>query len=381
MTYQTLSELILLLLLAISAGRIFFIKNARLDPLSAVPLITLIFSMLQFFAFGLSIFEVLIFFLAFSLTIWNVRALARFKAKLVVDHYGILFVLISILNLILIIIVGVFAVLYRPVRIDMKKFNVDITTKSYSGSLDEAYSEYENPVRPKSASVKKYESKNAEPDEPKKIIAFIPSESSRLEFYEPFFAKLARDGYTVYAASFPTTDVHYFNSVLDVEPFRSSILTKYKYLGHKNYDKAMENKEKNLVREFTALLKLIPTGPQDSIFLVGDTVPHTAYLSATLNTTNKAVKGSFDLGTIPGYYTAGYGPVESGYPVFAKLLGYERDGTFYMASHIAGKLESYIQESLSVKTEMHPHEIETESDDTENLTTNAGDESDAGEAL
>ena len=67
--------------------------------------------------------------------------------------------------------------------------------------------------------------------------------------------------------------------------------------------------------------------------------------------------------------------------MFAKLLGYERDGTFYMASHIAGKLESYIQESLSVKTEMHPHEIETESDETENLTTNAGNESDAGEAL
>lgn len=355
MTYQTLSELILLLLLAISAGRIFFIKNARLDPLSVVPLVTLIFSILQFFAFGFSIFEFLVFFLALSLSIWNVRALARFRAKLVVDHYGVLFVLISILNLILIIIVGVFAVLYRPVRIDMKKFNVAVTTKNYSGSLDDGYIEYANPVKPKSASVKKYESKNAEPDEPKKIIAFIPSESSRLEFYEPFFAKLARDGYTVYAASFPTADVHYFNSVLDVEPFRSSILTKYKYLGHKNYDKAMENKEKNCVRQFTALLNLIPARSQDSIFLVGDTVSQTAYPSAFFNIKNAYVKGAFDLGTIPGYYTAGYGPVESGYPAFAKLLGHERDGTFYMASHIAGKLENYIQEALSVKAMPHKY--------------------------
>ena len=39
MTNQTISELLLLLFLAISCSRIFFIKNVRSDPLALLPLI------------------------------------------------------------------------------------------------------------------------------------------------------------------------------------------------------------------------------------------------------------------------------------------------------------------------------------------------------
>ena len=344
MTYQTLSELILLILLAVSSGRIFFIKNARLDPLSAVPLVTLVFSVLLFFAFGISIFEVIIFLLSLFVTIWNVRALLRFKAKLVVDHYGLSFVLISILNLILIITTGIFVWIYRPAKIDLKKFNVEVSVKNYSGTLDGGLTEYANPLRLKSATVKKYVSKDEDDTEPKKILAFIPSESSRVDFYEPFFVKLAHDGFTVYAATFSTRDLHYFNSIFDMEPLRSSLFIKHRYLDHDAYEKALENQTENLAREFIAFLKIIPSEPGDSIFLSGDGVPQASFAAAGKN---RNVRGSFDLSKITTYSTPGYGPVESTYPVLAKLLGFERDDGFYMASHIAGSLEKYVQETLT----------------------------------
>ena len=239
---------------------------------------------------------------------------------------------------------GVFAYLYRPAKIDRKKFNVEVTVKNYSGTLDEGLSEYSNPINLKSASIKKYVSKDEDPNAPKKIIAFIPSESSRLDFYEPFFVKLAHDGYTVYAANFYTKDLHYFNSVFDIEPFRSSLFIAHKFMDNPKYEAALENQTENLARQFIALQKLIPTTAQDSLFLVGDGVPKASFSTASKN---RNVKGSFDLSAIPTYSTPGYGPIESTYPILAKYMDLERDETFYMASHIAGIVEKSAQEILN----------------------------------
>ena len=82
------------------------------------------------------------------------------------------------------------------------------------------------------------------------------------------------------------------------------------------------------------------------MFIAGDGESQASY--STIKIAQKdMVRGTFDLSTISSYTTPGYGPVESTDPVLAKILGYPRDGSFYMSSHIAGLLEKYIDGVLN----------------------------------
>src|SRR5574344_1342521 len=88
MTDQTISELLVLFLLAIACARIFFHTQVKSDTLSVLPLVAFCVSILAIVAWGLSLIELVNLILSFFITLWNIRALLRLNAQLVIDHYG-----------------------------------------------------------------------------------------------------------------------------------------------------------------------------------------------------------------------------------------------------------------------------------------------------
>lgn len=357
MTYELLCELFLLALLGAACARIFFMQAAKQDPLSIFPIVAFILSILNILAFGISIFRILIIILAFVVAVWNTNALSRFRHKLVVDHYGILFSLASIVNLILIIVLAVFIIILRPGKIDTKKYGVTITSQTYAGSVEEGFYEYTSPSQNRSVFVKKYTSTDEtfNPFKESRTIIFVPGELSDVQSYEPFFVKLAHDGYTVYSADFYSKDIKWFGNLWDFKPFRKFAMLSCKQKKPEAYANATSQKSENFVKEVLALINIVSPSKSDRVFIAGDGESQASY--STIKIAGKdTVRGTFDLASISSYTTPGYGPVESTDPVLAKILGHPRDGSFYMSSHVAGLLEKYIDGVLNPAPAAKPTE-------------------------
>ena len=348
MTYELLSELFILALIGLSCARIFFMQAARQDFLAVVPLVTFILSILHLLSFGLSVFGILILGLSLLVTLWNANALSRLRHRLVVDHYGVFFSLSSIINLILAVVLAVFIIILRPGKIDTKKYGVTITSKVYAGTVEGGFHDYTSPSQKRTLFLKKYISTDvtSNPFNESRVIVFVPGELSSTDLYEPFFVKLARDGYTVYSADFYSDDVPWFGNFWDNQPFRRFALLFCKEKKPEIYAEAIKHKSENYVKSVLALIKMVEPSKSDRVFVVGDGENQSVYTEIR-GAEKSVVRGTFDIGTISSYSTPGYGPVESTDPFLAKYLGFKRDGSFYMSSHVAGILEKSIDEAVN----------------------------------
>ena len=404
MTNQTISELLLLLFLAISCSRIFFIKNVRSDPLALLPLIAFLLSVCNVFAWGVSIPEAAVCGLSFFVTLWNFRALLRLNGSLIIDHYSVRFIFISMINLGLTVLLAVPLFVFRPVRTDLHKFGVQKTVTAYKGSFSRGFREPEQPFERKTAFVTTYRAKEnraaatkaaggevspsgadaennpvpqsdaaaagagaggafspssaAAESSPvpqndaaaaaagasgrgRGTVLFIPNECAGTAIYEPFCAKLARDGWTVHTADFHSADAPWLGGIRDTQLLRRFLLVLRRLAGDEAYAELAALRTKRLEQAFTALLSLTAPDENDTVFLVCDGGTRDALFSVQKNST--VTDGSFDLSDIADYPTKGFGPVEQTDPLLATVLGVHRDGSLYMASHIATVLEEQMQ--------------------------------------
>lgn len=359
MNDQTISELLILLLLAISCSRIFFQRQVRSDVLSIIPVLALIISVLNFLAWGISLSSLVVFTLSFFVLIWNIRAILRLNAQLVIDHYGPLFVIISIINLGLVLFAGIFIFIHRPVKINEKKLNVSHTITSYSGSFATGFTEISKPFKKQNALVWKYELKTttgtttaanpnaaSKPVEPRKIILFMPDKCSSILDYEPFLVRLAHDGYIVYTADFHCKDLSWFNSFLDSSYTRQFTFLAKRTLKKNEFTAFAKTLTQKLAEEFSTLAQLVPLHDEDIVLMVGDQNALDALPLAQTKT--HFIDGTFNLATVEGYTTAGYGPIEQTDPFLAHFLGYERDSSLYMSAHLATSVEQAINGLASV---------------------------------
>lgn len=379
MTYETICQLFILALLGLSCARIFFAKNSRPDYLAVLPVISFIISILNLLAFGISVFGTLVMILAFFISSWNSNALSRLEHNLVLDGFSIFFTISSIIYLILVIVLSIFIVLLRPAKIDTKKYEVKITSQTLAGSFEEGFGEYKSPKQNRSMFIKKYVSKDESynPFNESRVIFFVPGELSKTDLYEPTLVKLAHDGYTVYSADFYSKDLPWFGNFLDQKFLRNFSMLYSKTKNLEAYTKATSQKTENFVKEVLAMINQISLSRSDKIFIVGDGESLASYATIKSAAKNK-VRETFDLSDIPSYSTPGYGPVESTNPLLAKRLGLERDGTFYMSSHIANLLEKSIDESLKpatvVKTEVPDDKISDETTSAESTESSESSE-------
>ncbi|MBP5696865.1 MAG: hypothetical protein J6X11_09530 [Treponema sp.] len=349
MTSQTLSQLLVLLLCGIASLRIFFIQDSRSDPVATVPSFALLISLLNILAFGCGPFEVANLALSVFAFIINFRSLLRFKSKLVVDHYSVLFILSSALNLIFVAVLLVLVLYYRPSKANLKKFNVRESSYSFYGNFSQGFKQIDKIFTLNSAVVKKYEAippKSQEAEEcnadAENIVLFVPNECCAIQDYEPILVKLAHDGYTVYAADFFPDDLHWFNDWRDFKSFRRSFMRWAKLYNKKAYREATMQKYQNLLDSYNSLAKMLDIKKGTFVFALSDDGLNDGG-SALHSASPDIIFGSFDIGDVPGNPTPGYGPVQQTDPVFARFLGLKRDRSLYMPSHVATVAEEKIR--------------------------------------
>lgn len=380
MASHFISEILVLFLLLLSSARFIFITRVHSDSLSIVPFVAFIISLLNILAWGLYALDILICLVSFFVAIWNLRALLRFLSHLVIDHYGPWFILISIINLLLIIAMTFLVIYFRPGMVNFKKYGVTYESKTYHGSFAEGFDLVENPFDLSSAQVWNYE-KIMEPQkeevqseeeaqsqeetvseekpqseevalkeeitpeektEARKIILFIPSKLASPEIYEGFYAKLAKDGYSVYTAEFNTKEQTYFKGIKNFRMFRRFFFINYYYKeGAASYTELLKQNREKLKAEFNSLIKIVSPSKEDFVFIVTEEDP-AEILDEVQSENAELIDGCYALSETSGYMTSGWGPVENTEPFSARILGVERDGSMYMSSHLASELEKTV---------------------------------------
>ena len=339
MTYQTLSELVLLFMMALVNARVLFIKNPRQDSLSMIPIPIFLFALLSILANGVTIQELIVFILSFFVLLWNTRAILRLKENLIVDSYNILFILISIFNLILILLTAALFIIYRPLDANLRKREINKTLVSYQGSLKDGFSAVTKIDQIKDTFIYNYRGKSTENF--KGTIFFIPNECADTLIYEPVLAQLAEDGYNVYSAEFYTSDIRWLGGIRDKKIFRTFFMCFYKTISPSRFYTAELNKKLNLEKSFTSLSSIVSPSENDNVYWVGEelTFPNIEEVPDSLKTRPKTI---IDIASMTGYNTKGYGPIEETNPILALVLGH----TPQNAKGICAKITKYIEEEL-----------------------------------
>ncbi|MCH5295804.1 MAG: hypothetical protein J1F14_07920 [Treponema sp.] len=389
MDHQTCSELLVLFLLLVSSSRFLFIHKVKADSLSVVPFTAFLITLLLQLAWGISYMSIALACLSFFVSVWNVRATIRFFNGLVIDHYGAGFIVISVINLLLILFMGTLVVYFRPAYTDLEKYGVTVTKTPLCGTFETGFLPVTNPLQRNTAVLFEFapakqdrkparEKHNAAPEDaenvpadgedfsepygqeqthespvqddnpgPKKIILFVPPRTAGVDTYLPFLAKLSHDGFTVYTAEFNSPGTRWFYNGFDLRFIRRFHFLNLRLFDKVFYDSLISAGRDNILKEYDALLNLSGARKEDFVFLATeDDISRS--MEDFMSAGTGLVDGCFDTASVPDYTTPGFGPIENTDPLLAAFMGIKRDGTKYMASHIASALEKSFYAAQSI---------------------------------
>ncbi|WP_407399280.1 hypothetical protein [Treponema sp.] len=344
MTKQIQAELLILGLILLGSARFLFVSHTRKDSLSVVPLVGFIFSIFNLFVFGFSSMELIILVFALWATIWNFRSILRLMSDVIVDHYDLRLVIISVINAIAcgFLIFCVFS--FMPASSDAAKLEVSETVDVCYGSFEKGFSEVKEPFKMTNAKIWHFEGNNVNPAG-RIIVIFVPPKTADVGIYRIFLQKLAKNGYSVYAGDFWTNEGKWFNRIGDMPFMRrfSFVLTRLR--DEKKFNAIYMANKNVLVQEYSYLLKLSKPAEQDIVFAV--TEDDVAEVLKTVRELNiGTVKGTFDLSYLEDNPTKGFGPVENTDPVLAWHLGVEPDRSGYISSHLAVDVTDFISRQI-----------------------------------
>ena len=260
-----------------------------------------------------------------------------------VDHYNPLFILISIINIIPTAILLAAIFYFRPAEVNLKKYDVTRETKFLTGNISEGLKEIETPLEKKTVKLTTYVPK----EHNGKTVLFVPPKTTDSTTYQPFFAKLAHDGYLVHTIDCYMNEISWMDGIAGLDVFTKFNFIKLKRSGEENYKKYIIHHPFNYMREYEAIVQASNVKKEDFVFLVTEQ-DYGSIMPRIQSAHNDVIDGTFDLSTIKSYSTPGYGPVEQTNPLLANVLGKERDHTAYMASHIAKELEKVIDFSYEI---------------------------------
>lgn len=342
MTQQTASQLLVLGLLALTCSRIFFLKKVKRDVVSTVPVVAFLLSLLNIVAWGFSPLELIISLLSLFVTIWNIRAMLRLASKLVIDHYSGLFVAISVINLLLVVVVAIVILAFRPVNANLKKFEVEQKNIIATGSFTQGFTERTNPFDRANAKISIFEPERT--SRTKGIIVFIPNKNARIETYQPMLVKLAHDCYTVYAAEFYDSDVLWFSDQWKNHNIMRQAAFLHDTQTADTPEVIQSKRTEDFSNEYRALLSFIPLQSGKPVYAVADKDDAQA-LAVLRRDLGSIVSATVDIANVSGYVTKGLGPIEQTNPLYAKIkFDLERDSTLFTASHLATAIESALSQ-------------------------------------
>lgn len=347
--------LILVLLLA-SGGRIFFLKNPRIDCFAVFSLIGFLISIINLFLFDISFSNLVVFVISLLCFFTNFRAILRLRSKLIVDHYGTPFLISTIFELILILLSLAFLFVHRPVKLIPQKFNVKKTEYLLTGNTT-------NEIRIKTDFFKGLKTTGIfnvyEPDFPEDdkisyeiyknnpILIFAGTASGPIENYEPYFLLLAQKGFSVAAADFYTNDTKIFEPNLkkgflknhaDSKSLRYFYAKILKSFDEKTFDEIKKKEITLAPAKYNALSKIAGGlfGLDRKIFYLVDGIDFDTIFSVVEQ--NKNASAFYSLNRIDEYKTSGFGFLEQTDPLFAAAgFGLKRDSSLFIPRYAANK--------------------------------------------
>jgi len=344
-----LARLLVLLLICISCGRIFFTEHARIDSVVLLSPLALFFSLFILFIWGIDPISVVIAVFSFLVLFTNIRSLFRFASQLIVDHYGVVFILSSILELLAALFLMVVLIIFHPVKYSPKDFEArvekQIITGNFSTGFEIRQSLFEN--KRNNGILWKIEPEEylAVPGEP--VVLFVGAPTTEISYYEPYLLFLADKGYRVLAADFYSSDYRLYGNACDsryLRRFYSSYLSLKDKEGFKRIDD-----QADLIREkaYLALESLAKEiyGEDTYFFLVTEGLDMGS-VNHIIDANEEKTLGVFYLNQILEFKTPAYGFVEQNNIELARYLGIERDSSFFIPRYVAGKTAADIDTVL-----------------------------------
>ena len=337
-------EILSLSLLLLLNARVFWTRRTRQDALSVLGPFSVAVTLLTALSWGARISNISILALALLCSLTNYRSIVRFSQRLFVDSYSVKFFAASILLLAATVFFIAAEIQARPVRLQTRRYNVDVSREYFSAPLSNEDFELKkadeiNDKRNMTLYTFFNKDKDARKDA---VIVFVPDVLAESLSYEPYFILLARKGWTVLAA-----DLYKQNFANGFEPaqtktFRraSLIWEEYSAGGTKGVQgqKASQSRARRFheIYESTyrALYKIAADRyPGKKIFVVSDS---SAFFPPQKLETIFAGARFLNLKDIPEYTTPGYGFVAQTNPIFSWFfLKKKRDRTSFEPSWCA----------------------------------------------
>lgn len=333
-----LAEILILFLLLAVELRIFFTKTTRIDSIVAVAPISFIISLITIFICGAEIFILLAAAVSLLVFLTNIRSLFRLSAQLFIDRYSTPFILTTVIEAVLTIIILGAVIFFRPVKYNPEDFDVIRTRQFFSGTTATGIIPEENlfNMKKKSGLLYTYSGRNSTENNEDIIIIFAGCRTAEIRQYEPYLLFLAQKGFTVLAADFYT---NYYGLTSDLRE-NSSFRRFFSIIDGLNTEKK-ELSDSELNRQRIAYisignLALKKYGTDKKLFFVTDGIDSDS-ITAVVSNFNENSAGFFSLTGINEYKTPLYGFTEQTDVLLAYMNGQRRDSTFFIPRYAAIK--------------------------------------------
>lgn len=342
-----LGEWLILSLLFLNCIRIFFIKYGKVDVLTVLAPVCVILSVLQIVAWGIYLYSAVILFISIFCFFTNFRAFLRFKAGLLVDHYGAAFKIGEVMVLLLTLGVGALLVYFRPGNTRPSDYSAEIKKIRLSGDFTGGFSE-SLPFQFAQGEVILVQPADERNFNGQSIIVMADKSATAAE-YMPLMLNFAGKGFKVFSGEFYARDMKWCHSGADFKFFRRSMLFHDRLFDLKQFEMQKQFFTFNIEKEFGAMLKLVKDetlrddGTFEPVYLVGDWMSGIALPEFKADNAD-SVSGYALLTDFEEYQTPGFGFIQSTDPLLAYKMGLEKDLNFTAARTIAEKIEKQIPE-------------------------------------
>lgn len=209
MSLASSGKLLVALLLVLCSGRVFFIRRGlarrvtETNSLSVLSALSLAVSVLQIASNGADAVSLSLVVIALFSFITNVHAMSRLLGSLFIDHYGVLFFVLSAVSFACSVFLCLVIVYFASTTItprEMKKLGVVEQKVRYAGSFLEGFTEAK-PFSKASADVYIFKP-DFTPQGQQKVVILATDKRAGIEGYTSYMAFLASHGIVAMAGDF-----------------------------------------------------------------------------------------------------------------------------------------------------------------------------------
>lgn len=366
MSSAVVGILIILFLIILNCGRLFFLKFGRVDVLTLLAPLCVILSILQIVAWKADFFSLILLGISIFCFFVNFRAFLRFLSGLYVDHYSLAFKIGAILVLLAAIAEVVLVVMFFPRAIKDTDFNAKKTVKLLSGSFNYGFEKIGIlPVVNCEMFIYEPEEESLKKDT---VVLFFSDKRADTSHYEPYLMSLADNGYTVCSADYFSKDLKWFHSFADNRFFRRMFMILKYFSNETMFVTENEFYTYNTINECEATLKFAKQyfGEDKKFFFIGDVMTFEGVKDYSSRNSNSS-EGCFNIAELEVYKTPGFGCVQQLAPVLGYKFNVEPSSDFSIPRKMAEETIKMIPENSKPKPELNEEILPTE-EKSENIT-------------